>query len=312
VIRKSIINRKTLSLLAPIVLVLLAVLYGLNGGEQNLYVPDDTRTSEGTFHAYDAASVTFVVIGDYGDSSPAEARVAELVRVMNPDLIITTGDNNYPSASAGTIDRNIGRYYSSYIHPYKGKYGGGSPEINRFFPSLGNHDWPPPVHLEYFELPGNERYYDFTWGPVHFFALDTNEGEPDGIGADSRQARWLRRKLDASESPFKFVYGHHPPYSSGKHGSSTELRWPYNEWGADAFFAGHDHTYERLHVEGMPCFVVGLGGRSIYPFGGILDESVYRYNDDYGALFVTVEAGRALFRFYNITGSLVDEYEIEK
>ena len=25
-----------------------------------------------------------------------------------------------------------------------------------------------PPYLDYFTLPGNERYYDFTWGPVHF------------------------------------------------------------------------------------------------------------------------------------------------
>ena len=309
---KLIIQRYCLALLAPIALVTLAMLYGLYGGEKKAYVPDNSGSSEVTFHASLAASVTFAVIGDFGDGSLAETRVAELVKVLYPDLIITTGDNNYPRGSAQTIDRNIGRYYSSYIHPYKGQHGGGSTEINRFFPSLGNHDWPPSAHLEYFELPGNERYYDFTWGPVHFFAINTNVDEPDGIGEDSRQARWLRRKLAASDRPFKFVYGHHPPYTSGKHGSSTELRWPYKKWGADAFFAGHDHLYERLFVDGIPYLVVGLGGRSLYPFGRILPESAFRYNDNYGALLVTVDEGRALFRFYNIMGDMVDEFEIVK
>ena len=272
----------------------------------------DSGTSDITFNASASSPVTFAVIGDYGDGSPAEAAVARLVNSLDPDLIITTGDNNYARPSAESLDSNIGKYYSAYIFPYKGSHKGGMSSINRFFPSAGNHDWPLAAYLDYFELPGNERYYDFTWGPVHFFALSTSECEPHGAGANSEQAAWLRRKLAASDSPFRIVYGHHPPYSSGKHGSSLYMRWPFREWGADAFMAGHDHTYERLLVDGMPYFVVGLGGKSIYPFNNVLDESIFRYNEEYGALLVTVEAGRALFRFYNVKGSLVDEFEIVK
>jgi hypothetical protein len=309
-LKRNVISGKPPVLVALIALVSLSVFYGLDDGWQEPYVPDSSRASEITFHGPESASVTFAVIGDYGDDSEAEARVAELVRVLEPDIVITTGDNNYPAGSAGTIDRNIGKYYSAYMHPYEGAYGKGSQDMNRFFPSIGNHDWPPDAHLDYFGLPGNERYYDFTWGPVHFFAVDTCQGEPDGTDADSTQARWLRRKLVASDSPFKFVYGHHPPYSSGKHGSSEEMRWPFNKWGADVYFAGHDHAYERLTVEGSHYFVVGLGGKSIYPFGRVIPESVFRYNDDYGALLVKVKEDRAIFRFYNIKGDIVDKFEI--
>jgi hypothetical protein len=49
---------------------------------------------------------------------------------------------------------------------------------NRFFPTLGNHDyegsqWNIP-YLNFFTLPGNEIYYDFIWGPIHFFAIDSD------------------------------------------------------------------------------------------------------------------------------------------
>ena len=50
-------------------------------------------------------------------------------------------------------------------------------------------------YFDYFTLPGNERYYDFTWGPVHLFALDDIESEPDGVGASSIQAQWLKAGL---------------------------------------------------------------------------------------------------------------------
>lgn len=264
------------------------------------------------FTAPHSKAVTFAVIGDYGYAGNGEAQVAELVNSLSPDFVITAGDNNYPSGSASTIDTNIGQYYHAYIYPYKGSYGAGA-GINRFFPSPGNHDWPLDAYLDFFELPGNERYYDLRWGPVHLFALDTHECEPDGISADSAQALWLRDGLAASEAPFKFVYGHYPPYSSSAtHGSTAQMRWPFREWGADAFLAGHDHVYERLFIDGMPYFVVALGGRSIYPFADPVEGSVMRYNDDYGAMLVTVEANRALFRFYSVSGRIVDEYEIVK
>ena len=38
--------------------------------------------------------------------------------------------------------------------------------FRRFFPSLGNHDWGTGnvnAYFDYFELPGNERYYDFRF-----------------------------------------------------------------------------------------------------------------------------------------------------
>jgi hypothetical protein len=48
-------------------------------------------------------TVRFVVIGDYGSPGSAEREVAELIAGLQPDFVITTGDNNYPSGSAETI-----------------------------------------------------------------------------------------------------------------------------------------------------------------------------------------------------------------
>ena len=80
------------------------------------------------------------MIGDYGNAGPDELAVAELVKSWNPEFIITLGDNNYDVGSQSTIDPNIGQYYHEFIFPYIGSYGPGD-TVNRFFPSLGNHDW---------------------------------------------------------------------------------------------------------------------------------------------------------------------------
>lgn len=260
------------------------------------------------------STVRFAVIGDYGEGNQAAAEVAALVHSWRPDLIITLGDNNYPSGAASTIDDRVGRYYHDYIFPYAGAYGAGA-EVNRFFPTLGNHDWiaeGAQPYLDYFTLPGNERYYDFTWGPVHFFALDSDEHEPDGVGRSSVQAAWLKERLASSASAWQVVYFHHPPYSSGHHGSTVWMRWPFAAWGADAVLAGHDHTYERLLVDGIPYFVNGLGGGARYEFGEPLPESRFRYNASHGAMLATVSETEMLFEFYNRAGELKDSHRLVK
>ncbi len=259
------------------------------------------------------SGVRFAVIGDYGLAGQNELDVANLVKSWNADLIITTGDNNYPSGSGSTIDQNVGQYFHEYIYPYNGSYGAGAAQ-NRFFPSIGNHDWQSASaqpYLDYFTLPGNERYYEFAWGPARFFAINSMNAEPDGNSSSSIQANWLKDALAASTEPWNIVYFHHPPYSSGAlHGSSTIMQWPFAEWGATAVLAGHDHIYERLEVDGIPYFVNGVGGRSIHAFDPPLPETQLRYNDDFGAMRVDAGEIAITFQFYSRSAGLIDEYTV--
>ncbi len=255
----------------------------------------------------------FVSIGDYGDAGNDELAVANLVKSWNPDFIITLGDNNYPDGEASTIDANIGQYYHQYIYPYVGSYGDGS-DVNRFFPSLGNHDWntnPPQPHYDYFVLPNNERYYDFVWGDVHFFAIDSDTDEPDGVSENSVQGQWLQNALSSSTAVWRVVYFHHAPYSSSSlHGSQEYMQWPFKEWGADVVMAAHDHTYERLIIGDFPYFVNGLGGKSKYSFGSPIPGSQVRYNEKYGAMLMTANESQLTFSFFNVDSGLIDFYEI--
>jgi len=256
--------------------------------------------------------VRFAVIGDYGSAGLAEQSVADLVKSWNPDFVVTTGDNNYALGEASTIDQNIGQYYQEFIYPYVGSYGAGATS-NRFFPSLGNHDWltaGAQPYLDYFTLPGNERYYSFTWGPVHLFAIDSDDNEPDGNTSNSTQAAWLAAELAASNARWKVVYMHHPPYSSGPHGSTLAMQWPYALWGAHAVLAAHDHLYERITDGDFPYLVAGLGGRSMYTFGTPVSGSQVRYNSDFGAMLVEASNESITFQFISRTGSIIDAYTL--
>jgi hypothetical protein len=106
---------------------------------------------------------------------------------------------------------------------------------------------------------------------------------------------------------------HHAPYSSSdNHSSNATLQWPFQNWGADVVFAGHDHHYERLDVAGVPYFVSGLGGRSIYALGPPLSQSRFRYNADYGSMLVIADADQITHQFWSVTGggTLIDSFTV--
>lgn len=259
--------------------------------------------------------IIVAAIGDYGLAGEAAWAVAETVKSWQPDCIITLGDNNYPNGMAATIDANIGQYYHSFIHPYQGAYGPGADQ-NRFFPCLGNHDWVVSSlepYLDYFTLPNNERYYYVDRGPLRLCALDSMPGEPDGVEADSVQAAWLRETLAASPAAWNIVYMHHPPYSSGLHGSSSWMRWPFRDWGSDLVLAGHDHTYERVLVDGLTYLVNGLGGGARYQRGNQpVEGSQIFFNADHGAIHITADPRRLVFQFVTRNGVVVDYVELQK
>lgn len=302
----------------------------------DIFIPDSlTQTA-----------ITFAVIGDYGTDNSNESKVSQMIDVWNVDFIITAGDNNYPDGQTSTIDDNIGKYYRKYIDAYQGGFPGVDPPENQFFPSLGNHDWhqsPPAPYLDYFTLPGadisvgsvpsgNERYYDFIIGPVHFYAIDSDTDEPDGTNQTSAQAQWLEGALSASVAAWQIVYFHHAAYSSSsEHGSTSRMQWSFEEWGADAIFQGHDHTYERIHKDDngdgviVPYFVTGNGGAGLYGMGSPVNGSQFRLGSGdgkvHGSMKVVATADSIRFEEYTIAdasgndtwatgGTLRDSYTI--
>ena len=277
------------------------------------------------------APVTFAVIGDYGMGDRNEAAVAKLVASWDPDFIVTTGDDYYNVAGGrgvGKYANSTGAYYGRWLKdtavPPKVRAGEEATR-NAFFPALGNHDYSDATpaldtYLTYFTLPGagftntsgNERYYDFTHGPVRFFVLNSNPEEPDDYGPLSQQAVWLRAQMRTSKAPFNVVLLHHPPFSSDNvHASIPSAKWPFALWGADAVISGHAHTYERILQDGIVFFVNGLGGAKRYGFVEPVPGSAARYSADWGAQKVTASSKEMVFSFYNTKGELVDEYRIE-
>ena len=128
------------------------------------------------------------------------------------------------------------------------------------------------------------------------------------------RGHWLQAALKASDARWKLVFLHHAPYSSGRHGSSSALQWPYKSWGAHAVVAGHDHHYERIDYQGLPYLVAGTGGADLRTWRRWWGPKGMRtdvfYAEKHGALMITADASSAEFRFYTVDKELVDTHRL--
>ena len=73
---------------------------------------------------------------------------------------------------------------------------------------------------------------------------------------------------------------------------------------ADVVLQGHDHDYERFApLQGIRSFVVGTGGKSLYPTLWPRPGSVVRNSSTYGVLRLTLRPTGYDWRFLPVPGS---------
>lgn len=272
----------------------------------------------------EADSIVFAQIGDFGFAGVAELSVSKLVKSWNPDFIISVGDNNYPNGQMSMLKSNITSFYGDYIYnydapiPYQCRGKAFDDHTNRFFPTPGNHDaysWDELTpYYNFFTLPEKETYYKFSWGPATFYSVNSTEDNLE------EQKTWLKNELMVSSHPFNIVFVHHPPYSSGPHGSVETTQWDYYTMGVDLIFSGHDHIYERIEKygeEGMVYVVNGLGGKATGECADKLTPENFNsvcYGSNYGAVKALVTQNKIVVEFYAIHSPNIpiDRFEISK
>lgn len=219
-------------------------------------------------------TVKIAALGDFGAGAESY-KVDKLIAGWSPDLVITVGDNAYSKDVDGNgHPRNA--FEVDVVRPF-----GAFINAGKFFPALGNHDYRaegggivPERVQRYLDTlkppldgPGAGRFYEHAKGPVRIFAVNSNgRHEPQGgIRFWDKQGDWLRDRLAAATEPFKIVYFHHTPYTTGtEDGPTASMRWPFKEWGASLVLAGHEHNYERFDRRGFPYAVNGIGGAHFY------------------------------------------------
>ncbi|MFM7600845.1 MAG: metallophosphoesterase [Pseudanabaena sp.] len=229
---------------------------------------ESTANSE-TIETAEEPLLRFAAIADNGFGSPDQFAVAksmwEAYQQKPYGFVLMAGDNIY---SYGEI--SLAKAY--FEEPYAPLL---SKDVN-FYAVLGNHDIIKSNNgldqINYQPFNMSDRYYSFTKGDVNegtvdFFAIDTNPNAPWDA-----QLAWLDQQLAKSTAPWKIVYGHHPLYSSGRHGSSLELTAKlapiFAKHKVPLYLCGHDHGYERsIPLDGTIYIVNGGGGAPLYKFG---------------------------------------------
>ncbi len=190
--------------------------------------------------------VKAVAFGDSGLGSPNQRDVGNLIRSLDPDLLLHMGDLSY----TGSLDDVL---FSAY------------PELlaqKAFYPARGNHDmhhdwrayFPPPNEND----DGRASYYSFDWGCAHFVCFDSNS---DTLAQGGRQLKWVDEDLARAKtagSRWLVLYCHEPPFTVGNYGEApdvvntqrkTRILIPplADKHQIDLVISGHDHNYQRSH-----------------------------------------------------------------
>lgn len=172
------------------------------------------------------------------------------------DLVITTGDNAYPS---GTNSEYLRDFFLPYRQVIK--------DIP-VWPAFGNHDARRWTFYDLFDRPdkaqlggtasGTVRYFSFDYAQTHFVFPDSHDGD---LSPGSEMLQWLQADLRATKQKWIVVVMHHPPYTKGTYNSDhkhtrrdrmrkvRENMLPILEQaGVDLVITGHSHVYERSHL----------------------------------------------------------------
>jgi calcineurin-like phosphoesterase family protein len=220
--------------------------------------------------------------------------------------VLVLGDAQYPDGTLaqfqGAFDPTWGRFKSV------------------MYPSVGNHEYHTSGAAGYFDYfgaaagPRDKGYYSFDLGAWHLVALNSNCPEIGGCEEGSAQELWLRADLAASSASCTLAYWHHPLFSSGAHGSDprmAEIWQTLYDHGADVVLSGHDHNYQRFapqtadavaDAQGPREFVVGTGGRSLYPTGPRIANQEAQGQDTFGVLKLTLHTTSYEWQFVPDTG----------
>jgi 3',5'-cyclic AMP phosphodiesterase CpdA len=222
------------------------------------------------FRTVGASPMQFLAVGDTGDGSDNQRRLADRMATERPRLVLHTGDVAYPTGQLESYEKNYLDFYHAIMRSVP------------FYPCPGNHDYyetgaQPYRDLHAFPASGvpeadRGRYYSFDWGDIHFVSLDTNEALTDAVERGGAMLRWLDADLEQSRKFWRVVYFHHPPFAEGPNsGDPLSLMARRHivpilaRHAVPVVFSGHEHSYQRTHpIDGAIHFTTGGGGALLY------------------------------------------------
>ncbi len=180
--------------------------------------------------------VRFAVIGDRtGGAIPGiYEQVVEEIERMKPDFVITVGDMiEGPENNEGKLRNKWAEYLSIVSHlSMPIYYTPGNNDIET--------DFMESFYIEYIGQP----YQSFDKGNIHFIILDNSRWRSSDELPDE-QIDWLKDDLGKNTGAKYTIVFYHKPFweQSIVEGKSDRLHTLFQDYGVDAVFSGHYHTY---------------------------------------------------------------------
>jgi acid phosphatase type 7 len=285
--------------------------------------PDGTTVTSPLYQFMTAvkpeSAFSFAVIGDTQKNPKMTAKVAKVMYDRRPHFVVHCGD---------VVDNGPDK--AEWVHELFG------PCADLFaraavFPTIGNHEKNHAWYYRYFSLPDPEYRYRFRYGNADFFVVDSNKT----LKPESEQYKWLDRELADSTATWKFVYHHHPAWSSDADDYGDTTKGPtrlgdlnsrslvtlYEKHRVDVVFNGHVHLYERTwpirmgkvdRKNGIVYVTSGGGGGKLEEAGPIPTWFKAQLRVDFHCCYINVQGSHLEFQAFDHNGQLFDSFEREK
>lgn len=252
-------------------------------------------------------TLTIIAAGDTTCNFESESnlecqddKVSALAERENPNFILILGDLQY---GGGRIED-----YYQYFAKTWGRL------KDKLKPVAGNHEYETPNAAGYFSYFNNiPAYYSFDKDNWHFVAIDSNCWAIGGCNEGSPEYSWLETDLAKNTKPCILAYWHHPRFSSGYHGANTNMDpiWQLLAKNHTSIVLnGHDHHYERFgRQDGITEFIVGTGGRSLYPYVATEPNSEFKTSEHFGFLKLDLKDKNFQWEFHTLNNGVIDHGE---
>jgi predicted phosphodiesterase len=265
------------------------------------------------------SAFSFAVIGDTQRNAKMTGQIAKVLYERRPHFVIHCGD----VVDTGS-DKN--QWVNDLFIPSAELFARAA-----VFPTLGNHEKNHDWYYKYFSLPKPEYYYRYSYGNADFFVVDSNKS----LKPDSEQYQWLDAELGKSTATWKFVYHHHPVWSSDaddygdtKRGiarlgdlNARNLQTLYEKHNIAMAFNGHIHAYERTwplregkvnRKNGITYITSGGGGGKLEEFSPLPTWFKAQVRVDFHGCYINIQGNHLEFKAFDQNANLFDQFEMEK
>jgi hypothetical protein len=281
---------------------------------------DGSDFGKGSFKTYskEIEPYSFVLYGDTRSNHDIHRRIVELASKEDPKFVINSGDlvSNGLAIADWEIFFDVNREMMKTV-PY--------------YPVLGNHEKDTDYYFEFFNLPGNERYYEFSVGDVLFLVLDSEGSEfskPKYVKDSDffwsqyqrdyfvKQKAWVENMLNVhKDAGFVFAFFHQPLISvKGSRVEGAKQRrafWGdiFERHGVQAVVSGHDHHYHRAEINGVQHITSGGGGAGLYD-GDKLAPETKKFKKVNHFIRVDIDEDTATFTSKDLDGNLIETVSV--